>query len=249
MRVFPGELWAIPLMSHSKPFEMGGETIVAQRRASSGSSQRVGFVSDQGGALRAESAILAGSGAASLASDAKISRLSSRARGEPAAANVSMLAMRDLWLVPLLAETVLMLTAMWMSFCLLQVTQGNGDGQKFPVASILVLVGAYAVLALYARLHELFLPRKVVFFGVGALLLLAAAYGCVFGGDAFLMGGVKRLANASLALAPVLFFILRCLLVFRDARFAPSVDTLVWRRRHRGKVLDRLRRKLSFWLS
>lgn len=227
---------------------MGGETVVALQRASSGSSRRIGFVSDhQGGAAaRAEPVTVADGAAASLGSDVKIRRSSSRAGGEP---DVSMLAMRDLWLVPFLAEVVLMSAAMWMSFCLLQVMQWNGGGQKFPVASILFLVGAYAVLALYARLHELFLPRRVVFFGVGTLLLFAAAYGCVFGGEAFLSGGVKRLANASLGLAPILFFIVRCLLVFRDARFAPSVETLAWRRRHRGKVLDRLRRKLSFWLS
>jgi hypothetical protein len=231
-------------MSHIKSFEMGGETVVALQRASSGSSRRIGFVPDHpdGASMRSGAAL-------APASDVKIPRSSSRAREEPAAANVSILAMRDLWLVPFLAEVVLMSAAMWMSFCLLQVMQWNGGGQKFPVASILLLVGAYAVLALYARLHELFLPRKVVVFGVGTLLLFAAAYGCVFGGEAFLSGGVKRLANASLALAPIQFFIVRCLLVFRDARFAPSAETLAWRRRHRSKVLDRLRRKLSFWLN
>ena len=229
--------------------------MIASRRTSPRSPHsRVGFVSEEGDATMGSepasvpSAVLADGAAALLASEAKIPKSSPRRGDEPAAANVSVMAMRDLWLIPFLAEVVLMLTAMWLSFCLLQVTLENG-AHAFPVASILLLAGAYAALALYSRLHELFLPRKVVVLGVGPLLLLAATYGCMFGGEAFLVGGVKRLANASLALAPVLFFIVRCVLVFSEARFTPSLDTLIWRRRHRGKVLDRLRRKLRFWLS
>lgn len=225
--------------------------MVAPRRASPRSPHsRVGF-SEGGGRTAIEPALAASSQASAtvLASEAKIPKLMQRQGEASAAASVSVMAMRDLWLIPFLAEVVLMLAAMWMSFCLLQVTLGGGQGYQFPVASILLLAGAYAVLALYARVHELFLPRKVVFLGVGSLLLLAVAFGCAFGGEAFLVGGVKRLASASLALAPILFFAVRCLLVFSEARFTPSIDTLAWRRRHRGRGLDRLRRKLRFWLS
>jgi hypothetical protein len=160
---------------------------------------------------------------------------------------VSMFGLRDLWLMPFLAEVVLMFGAAWMSFCLLRVV--HEPGSEFPVGSVLVLVVAYAVLAFYSRLEELFLPRKVVFVGVGLLLLISLGVCIAVLTDAYLLGGGGRMTKGALVLTPVHLFILRCLLTFRDARFTPSSDSLSLRLKSKGKGVAELRRKLRFWLS
>lgn len=158
-----------------------------------------------------------------------------------------MLGLRDLWLMPFLAEVVLMFGAAWMTFCLLRVVQDAKAG--FPLGSVLVLAAAYSGLAVYSRLHELFLPRKVVFIGVGALLLLSLGLAATVMADAYLMGGRARLLHAALVLTPVHLFVLRCLLIFREARFTPAAHSLQMRLKCKGEKIDELRRKLRFWMN
>ncbi len=158
-----------------------------------------------------------------------------------------MLGLRDLWLMPLLAELVLMLGAGWMAFCLLRTMQG--PKYDFPIGSVVVLAIAYAVLAIYSRLHELFLPRKVVLLGVGTLLVVSASATVAVMVDAYLLGGARRLATAALAMVPLHLFNLRCLLIFREARFAPAAEMLAMRMKSKSEAMERLRRKLHFWLS
>ncbi len=160
---------------------------------------------------------------------------------------VSMFRLRDLWLVPFLAEVVLMFGAAWLSYCLFQVVKEPGSG--FPIASVAVLALTYAALVMYSILHELFLPRKVVFLGVGLLLLLSLGTSVFAQIDALLVGGKSRWMNTTLALTPLHLFVLRCLLVFREARFTPSAASLTIRLQAKAERLEALRRKLRFWLS
>ena len=241
-----------PAMPQLQTLEMGETRTGAVRIASSQSSTACGDFSP---ALAVVSSRPASVASASLQSserqpsDPGAAKLEPSARKESAETAVSLFAMRDVWLAPFMAELVLMLGAMWLSYCLLQVTVASGVPFSFPVASVLLPGGVYALLAAYSREHELFLPRKVVLLGVGPMLLLALGFAGVFCAEAFFLGSLKRLINASLAIAPILFFIVRCCLIFAEARFTPSIESLAWRRRHRGKPLDRLRRKLRFWLS
>ena len=170
-----------------------------------------------------------------------------RRRSRITAAKVSMFGLRDLWLMPFLAEIVLFLGAAWMTFCLQRVVQDPKAG--FPLSSVLVLAAAYCGLAIHSRLHELFLPRKVVLLGVGTLLVLAAGISFAVFLDAYLLGGRDRLMHAALVLTPVHLFVLRCLLVFRDARFAPSAASLSLRLKCKGERFEELRQKLRFWMS
>lgn len=180
-------------------------------------------------------------------SAAPFKRVRRRHSQASAEAKVSMFGLRDLWLMPFLAEVVLMFGAVWMSFCLLRVVQDPKAG--FPLGSVLVLAAAYVGLAIYSRLHELFLPRKVVFLGVGGLLLLSVAVMTIAMADAYLMGGRGRLVQAALVLTPAHLFVLRCLLIFREARFTPAAHSLQMRLKCRGEKIDELRRKLRFWMS
>jgi hypothetical protein len=170
-----------------------------------------------------------------------------RKRVRSAEPKVSIFGLWELWLMPFLAEVVLLFGAAWLSYCLLQVVQNQAA--DFPVASILVLVAAYAGLAVYSRLQELFLPRKVVFLGVGVLLLLAAAISAFAQVDALLVGGNVRWFKVALVLTPLHLFVLRCLLVFREARYAPTAASLSRRMSSKAERIESLRRKIRFWMS
>lgn len=158
-----------------------------------------------------------------------------------------MFRLLGLWFAPFLAELLLLLGAVWMSYCLLRVVQDPKSG--FPLGSVLLLVLAYAGLVLYSRLHELFLPRKVVFLGVGALFLSAIGLIVSVMVDAYLVGGTVRMINAALILTPVHLFVFRCYFVFKEARFTPSAATLSMRLHAKAEKLEELRRKLRFWMS
>ncbi len=158
-----------------------------------------------------------------------------------------MFRLLGLWFAPFLAELLLLLGAIWMSYCLMRVVQDPKSG--FPLGSVLVLALAYAGLVLYSRLHELFLPRKVVFLGVGALFVSSIGLLIFAMVDAYLVGGIGRLINAALILTPVHLFVFRCYLVFKEARFTPSASTLAMRLHSKAEKLEELRRKLRFWLS
>lgn len=163
------------------------------------------------------------------------------------APKVSMLGLRDLWLMPLLAEFVLLCAAGWLSFCLLRLAHDPHAG--FPLSSVLLLAAAYAGLAFYSRIHELFLPRKVVLLGVGSLALIATVASIAVMSDAYLVGGRSGAMRAALVLTPLHLFILRCLLIFREARFTPAADKLAMRLKCRAEKAEAFRRKLRFWLS
>lgn len=211
-----------------------------------GYKQRLGSESGPG-RVSGAGAEAAGSGAAKVNAEREPAVKLGRRRSHSESPKVSMFRLRELWLVPFLAEVVLLLGAVWMSYCLFRVVQEPKSG--FPLGSVLVLAVAYAGLAMYSRLHELFLPRKVVFLGVGGLLLLSVGASAAVLIDAYLIGGSGRLLNAALILTPLHLFVLRCLLVFREARFTPSAASLAMRLNSKAEKLDELRRKLRFWMS
>jgi hypothetical protein len=159
----------------------------------------------------------------------------------------SLLGMKGLWLVPFLAETVLLFGAVWLTICLQRIVLEGKLG--FPTSSVVAIAVVYVGLAIYCKVQELFLPRAAVFLGVGVLTLISL--GCTGGflSDAFLMGGRPRFYNALLVVMPLNLFTLRCILLFREARFTPNMDSLAPRLKVKSNKIAELRRTLRFWLS
>lgn len=160
---------------------------------------------------------------------------------------VSVFQHRELWLAPFMAELVLLLGAIWLSVCLHRVIWTPGS--VFPVLSFALIATVYLGLAIHSRSRELFMPRSVVLVGVGSLMVLAAGAGLTITLDAFLLGGRNRVLMALLVLIPIALFLTRCLLVFREARFTPSVNELFLRADVRTRRMRELRSKLRFWMS
>ncbi len=173
---------------------------------------------------------------------------SKRVRRERAKeARVSVFRYRSVWLAPFLAETVLLLAAIWLTVCLHRIVWTPGS--HFPVLSFVLLAAVHVGLAGYARLHELFMPRAVVTLGVGGLVLIAAVAGVSVTLDAFLLGGQRRVLTACLVLIPIALFLARCALSFRDARYAPRLTERTLAANVGSRRLRDLREKLRFWLS
>ena len=180
--------------------------------------------------------------AAGLARGAKLTR---EAR-EPAEPEISVLRHRELWLPPLLAEVVLCAGAAWLALSLESVMWAPDPA--FPAFSFAVLALVYGVLVLHARARELFMPRSVVFFGVGSLMLIAAGAGAYLVIEGYLVGGLYRLRYMPLVLVPIGLFLARGVFVFRAARSASSLSKLNVNARIEGRGMRSLRAKLRYWL-
>lgn len=154
---------------------------------------------------------------------------------------------RGLWLAPLLAETVLLLGAIWLTICLDRVIWT--EKFEFPILSFLPIIAVYVALVLYSRARELFMPRAVVLIGVGTLTVLAVVGGVMVTLDGFLLGGLRRLATAFLVLVPLCLFLIRCVMVFREARFAPTVTEHFLKSNVTEQRAQKLREKMRFWMN
>ena len=166
---------------------------------------------------------------------------------DPTASEISILGNRRLWLAPLLGETVLCIGAAWLSRSLDNVIWSSERG--FPAVSLLLLALAYAGLAAYSHVHELFMPRAVVLIGVGTLVLVTAGAGLGFMVEGYVLGGIYRLRYLPLATVPLALFLTRCFFVFRAARSAPSLSRFIVRARARNDSMRKLRARLRYWLS
>jgi hypothetical protein len=160
---------------------------------------------------------------------------------------VSLLAHHRLWLAPFMAEAVLLLAAALLSVSLYRVIWTAGAG--FPYAVFAGLAALYFAFSSYARFHELFLPRAVVFLGVGSLAIGSLSVAGFFVADAYLLGGKRRLLMAMLVIVPQLAFLARCVIIFGAARFTPALSALTLRADVKSEYMRTLRAKLRFWLS
>jgi hypothetical protein len=150
-------------------------------------------------------------------------------------------------LAPFMAEAVLLLAAALLSISLYRVIWS--PGAAFPFAGFAVLAVLYLAFSSYSRFHELFLPRAVVFLGVGALALGSLSLAGFFLVDAYLLGNKRRLMMAGLVVVPQVAFIARCVIIFGAARFTPALSALTLRADVKSEYWRTLRAKLRFWLS
>lgn len=151
------------------------------------------------------------------------------------------------WWSPLLAEVVLFVASVFLTIFLYRVMWSKGSVVSVP--AFLVLVLAYFALASHNRLNEFYLPRPVVFFGVGFLTLMSLTVVGVFLADAHILGGRDRMLLTFLATVPMLLFFGRCLLVFSDARGAPPITELTIKANVKHSKFRDFRRRLRFWMS
>jgi hypothetical protein len=192
----------------------------------------------------AEDGVASGERAEAEESPVKVQRRRRSARSRD---RVSLLAHHRLWLAPFMAEAVLLLAAALLSVSLYRVIWTPGAG--FPYAVFAGLAALYFAFSSYARFHELFLPRAVVFLGVGSLALGSLSVAGFFVTDAYLLGGKRRLLMAMLVIVPQLAFLARCVIIFGAARFTPALSALTLRADVKSEYMRTLRAKLRFWLS
>lgn len=183
---------------------------------------------------------------ASTSSFAKLERAPSRER-EKSMPNPSVFDYTRLWAAPFLAEIVLFLGAIWMMVCLSRLVFVADF--RFPLLSVIFPLAVYLGLVQFSSARELWMPRKVVFFGIGGLAFFSLALAGIISVDAFLLGGVRRMGMSLLTSLPLLFFVVRCISVMRAARFTPSLRELARRPEHRPPLFPRLRTYLRFWMN
>lgn len=179
-----------------------------------------------------------------LAHSLKISRLR---RGQSVTSGVSVWAQYRIWWAPFCAELALFAAAVLLTVYLHQVIWA--EEAKFPAASYLGLGIGYLLLISHNRLNELYLPRPVVFFGIGSLVLISLTVMGIFIADAWLIGGRGRVFFVLLAVVPMMAFLARCFVLFMDARSTPPISALAMMANVKSTKFRDFRRKLRFWMT
>lgn len=174
-------------------------------------------------------------------------KMSRQRRGHASSAEISVWAQWRIWWAPFAAELVLFTAAVLLTIYLHRVIWS--EGAQFPATAYLGLGIGYLLLISHNRLNELYLPRPVVFFGLGSLLLSSLAIMGIFITDAWLIGGQSRAAYVLLAVVPMVAFLGRCFLLFRDARSTPPISALAMMANVKRNKFRDFRRKLRFWMS
>jgi hypothetical protein len=175
------------------------------------------------------------------------SNVSRKRREKKPKAALSVWKQYRVWWSPLLAEAVLFVAAVFLTIFLYRVMWSKGSVFSVPIFVMLVL--AYFGLASHNRINEFYLPRPVVFFGVGFLTLMSLTVVGVFLADAHMLGGRERMVLTFLATVPMLLFFGRCMLIFSDARCAPPITELTIKANVKHTKFRDFRRRLRFWMS
>ncbi len=179
-----------------------------------------------------------------MATSLKVSR---QRRGQPAAQDISIWAQWRIWWAPFVAELILFGAAVLLTIYLHQVIWS--EGAQFPTTTYLGLGIVYLLLISHNRLNEFYLPRPVVFFGLGSLVLSSLAIMGIFIADAWLIDGRSRALHVLLAVVPMMAFLGRCFLLFMDARSTPPISALAMMANVKRNKFRDFRRKLRFWMS
>ena len=174
-------------------------------------------------------------------------KVARRRRGESAKPVVSVWAQYRIWWSPFLAEVLLFVAALLLTIYLHQVV-GSSEA-AFPLWPFAGLGCAYLGLASHNRLNELYLPRPVVFFGVGSLMAVSLLVMGWFLTGAYLDGGYRHILYEILALVPMLVLLGRCALLFLDARRTPPISALAMKANVKTSKFRDFRRKLRFWMT
>jgi hypothetical protein len=184
--------------------------------------------------------------------DTKFDRRRRRSHGSPQQRPKNrprLMSHKSIWLAPLLAECVFAFGAIWLAFICTRIVAGKVEAFNLPQISL--IVGVYAVLAIYSKINDLFMPRAVVLFGVGMLMLITFTVSSYLFVEMVHSSGMSlRLLGQNLVcVVPVALFLLRGYLVFKDARYSPSLSSISIRANTRSSTMQRVSRRLKFWLS
>lgn len=174
-------------------------------------------------------------------------KMSRQRRGLSSAQDISVWAQWRIWWAPFTAELFLFIAAMLLTIYLHQVIWS--EGARFPTMAYLGLGIGYLLLISHNRLNELYLPRPVVFFGLGSLVLSSLVIMGIFITDAWLIGGQSRALYVLLAVVPMMAFLGRCVVLFMDARSTPPISALAMVANVKRNKFRDFRRKLRFWMS
>ncbi len=173
-------------------------------------------------------------------------KVSRQKRANTGTQDISVWAQYRLWWSPFLAELILFMAAVLLTIYLHKVMWSQAN---FPTLIYVGLGVCYVLSFSYNRLNELYLPRPVVFFGLGSLSLTSLVIIAVFLVDGWLAGGSSRAMYVGLAVVPILSFLGRCALMFVDARSTPPISSLSMRANVQSSKFRDFRRKLRFWMS
>jgi hypothetical protein len=174
-------------------------------------------------------------------------KVSRQRRGSSLAPGISVWAQYRIWWSPFVAELCLFTAAVLLTVYLHQVIWSQGA--EFPTTWYLGLGVSYLFLISHNRLNELYLPRPVVFFGLGTLVIISAVIVAIFIMDAWMIGGRNRAAYVLLAVVPMMAFLGRCFLLFKDARSTPPISALAMTANVKRNKFRDFRRRLRFWMS
>ena len=174
-------------------------------------------------------------------------KLARQRRGQSVSPDISVWAQYRIWWSPYMAEVVLFVAGLLLTIYLHRVIWSQGA--EFPFTAYLGLGIGYLFLISHNRLNELYLPRPVVFFGLGSLVIASLVIIGIFVFDAWVLGGRGRVLYVLLAIVPLLAFLGRCGLLFQDARSTPPISSLAMVANVKRNKLRDLRRKLRFWMS
>jgi hypothetical protein len=187
----------------------------------------------------------------SLAHDPSKGKAAKR-RSRPAPAGKTMLRTlfdsKDVWLVPLACECLLLITALLLALAFAQTMAGLPQNGYW---TLVALGGAVFLIAKnYADFRELFMPRVIAFLGVGSLMVGALALIVVL--LVLRPGAAEKLEGLRLLTVPLplVLYIGREYLLLRTTRFAPKISTLGRRKNARTETLvARTSRVIRFWLD
>lgn len=148
---------------------------------------------------------------------------------------------KHIWLPPLLTEACYLLTA----YSLGQLFLGAMDNTMAAKPLLTGLIASAAIgLAVYTRLNELFMPRAIIVRGVGLLFFGAIALILT---QLFMSGfGDKR---TLVTLIPMGLFLIRCLMVLRTARFAPSTREMANCNAPSKSFLATMLKRKKYWTN
>lgn len=155
----------------------------------------------------------------------------------------------SLWIFPLLAEFQLLIGAVFLTVIfhgLVLEGQSVALGGNFAV--ILACVFIFVLTRGYSWLQDLYMPRPVIFWGEGTLMVGAITAISVIVIDHLLQRGLGNLPGLLIVVCPLFIFLIRVYMIFIEGKNIPSSRRSKFRVDANTERMASLRRKLRHWM-